>query len=314
MTYSTGNNILAADYNTLTTATNSVNEVYADTHSGATTLGTFADYGYGQTAMTSVSATQNITAAQWSTLFTNMRACATHQGSSIVPPVPASGPNIGVAVAALNTPTTMAAAVTTLRSSRINLAVGQSTLTVGSNFVQNAATIPWNNLLVFTFQVEFGSWNNARYFFNSGGVLQFNGSYAPTSTPDDVAWASMLTNMSPLKFNWNSTVGGSGPGGTAIGFYGLTTTYQDIYNRAHGGGDSYSANFVLIQCKYNTTAGVNGRLDFRVALNDNGVGHPLKSGTTTYHMDNVRSTGAIVYPGPAVTVASVGTNGGWSLT
>lgn len=315
MTYITGGNVQAVDYNTFSTLAASINEVFADLHSGATTIGTFADYGYGQTpALTSVIAGNSILSAKWSELFDAMRDCGTHQNTIVSPPVPGSNPTAGGSIAAYNTPSTLASIVALLRTNRHNLAGGQTLLTLGSNFAQPGGAQPWTNTLTWNYQVNFSSWNNARYFFNSGGSLNLNGSYAPNVTPEDAQWVSMFATMSPLVFNWNSTTPFSGTGGTAIGFYNLTTSYQTVYLKAFGSGYYYSTSTITVQAKFNAAAGTNGLVDFRIILTDGDPYPDSKSTTTTYRVDNVKSAGVIVYPGPAVTVAAVGANNGFVAT
>lgn len=318
MTYATGGTIQAADYNTFATGATSINEVFADLHSGATTLGTFADFGYGQTpALTSVTASTSVLASQWASLFQVIRKCGTHQGTTVVPPLPVSDPVIGDTIAAFNTPTTLAALINTLRTNRHNLAVGQSTLTTGTTNTQPGPTIPWTNTLTFNYRVDFGSWNNARYFFNSGGYLALNGAYSPIVTPEDSQWSSMLVTMSPLVFNWNSTTPNSSTGGTSLGFYNLTTSPQTIYQKTFGGGGYYSTSLIQVSANLPNTAGTNGLIDFSIQLIDNDSSLPKdpKNGTTTYRIDNLRASGASVsYPGPAVSVSTIGANSGFIST
>jgi hypothetical protein len=315
MTYITGGNVQAADYNTFATLAASINEVFADLHSGATTIGAGADYGYGQTpALTSVVAGNSILATEWAALYDAMRDCGTHQGTAVSPPVPGSNPIAGGDITAYNTPSTFAAVVALLRTNRHNLAGGQTLLTVGSNFVQPGGANPWTNTLTWNYRVDFSSWNNARYFFNSGGSLNLNGSYSPNSTPEDAQWISMFATMSPLVFNWNSTSPFSGTGGTAIGFYNLTTSYQTIYFKTYGSGYYYVNSSITVQAKLNAAAGTNGLVDFRIILTDADPTPDVKTSTTTYRVDNVKSAGVIVYPGPAVTVSSVGANSGFVAT
>lgn len=315
MTYITGGNVEAADYNTFATLAASINEVFADLHSGATTIGAGADYGYGQTpALTSVVAGNSILASEWAALYDAMRSCGTHQGTVVSPPVPVVDPSAGDSVTAYNTPSTFASIVALLRTNRHVLAGGQTLLTLGSNFVQPGGASPWTNTLTWNYQVDFGSWNNARYFFNSGGTLNLNGSYSPNVTPEDAQWVSMFAAMSPLVFSWDSTTAFSGGGGTAIGFYGLTTSYQTIYLKAFGGGGYYSTSTITVQAKYNAAAGTNGLVDFRIILTDGDVTPNPKTSLTTYRVDNVKSAGVIAYPGPAVTVAAVGANNGFIAT
>lgn len=312
MTYATGGPIEAFDYNTFATLSGSMNQVYADLYPGATTLPN-AGYGYGQTpALVPVAIGDDILASEWEALFETMRKSGTHQGTTVVPPLPVGNPIPGDLIEAFNSPTAFADLVALLHTNRFNLAPLQSTLLIGSNFVQGVPS--WTSSLVFTCQVNFGSWNNARYFFNSGGSLNLNGTYSPVSTPEDTQWSSMLTAMSPLVFDYNSTTPNSGTGGTSIGFYNLTTTYQTLYNKTYGSGYYYSTSYVRVEGKYAAAAGTNGLIDLKISLINTDPTPNLKTSTTTYRLDNVRATGAITYPGPAVTVSAIGANNGFTAT
>jgi len=312
MTYVTGGPIQALDYNTFATLTGGMNEVFADMHSGATTLPN-AGFGYGQLpALVSVAAGDAVAASEWANLFDTMRTVGTHQGTTVVPPLPVSDPIIGDIIAAYNTPSTLTALAALLQTNRFNLAAGQSTIVTGSNFTQPAGAKPWTTSLTFTYQVDFGSWNNARYFFNSGGSLNLNGSYSPIVTPEDTQWAAMLTAMSPLVFNYASTTPNTGAGGTSLGFYNLTTSYQTLYQQAYGGGGYYTASYVQLEGKLSAAAGTNGLVDFRVKLVDADASPNSKTTTTVYHIDNKKSSGLVTYPGPAVVVSSVGANSGFT--
>ena len=71
MTYSAGNTILDDDYNGFK---DDVNTMWS-TGSGSN--------GYGQTAVSAVSAGSTITATQWATLLSRISSAASHQGTSI---------------------------------------------------------------------------------------------------------------------------------------------------------------------------------------------------------------------------------------
>lgn len=312
MTYAAGSDILASDYNGFAAI---MNELFADSHSGATTLPN-AGFGYGQgSTISNVLASSNITAAQWGSLFDTIRKTGTHQGTTTVPPLPASNPLANTDIITYNTPSTLSTLLALLQTNKFNLAIGQSTLVVGTNYDNVSSLVtPWTNTLTWNYQVDFSTWNNARYFFNSGGTLNLNGSYAPVSTPEDTQWSTMLTNMSPLVFNYNSTTPNTGSGGTAIGFYGLTTSYQTIYTVTFGGGGYYTNSFIQVQAKLNAAAGTNGKIDFTILLNDQDVSPDSKSNTTTYHVDYRMASGVnVAYPG-TVSVATVGANNGFIAT
>lgn len=287
MSYNTGGVIQASDYNTLGA---SVNELFSDLHSGATTIPTMS-YGYGQTpALESVSAGTNITADKWAALFQNVRNCGIHQGTTTVPPLPASGPIASSDIVAYSSISTL---LTTLQANRYNLAVGQSSATFGTQYSGSGT---WLSSLTYTFQVDFGSWNNARYFFNSGGFLGINGSYTSPSTPVEISWSNALTAMTVLKFTGTSTTPGSGSGGTSIGFYNLTPAYQTIYQANTAGAGYYSTSFIRVSARV-PNPGANGLVDFEILLDDTDPTPESKSALIKFWCDNTKSSGAIVYPG-----------------
>ena len=72
------------------------------------------------------------------------------------------------------------------------------------------------------------------------------------------------------------------------------------------GGGYYSASNILVQAKLMAAAGTNGQVQFTVAMIDGDVTPTSKTNTTTYHIDNLRATGAVVYPGAAVVVTNQG--------
>lgn len=314
MTYIAGGNILAADYNTFSTLAGSMNEVLADLYSGATSLPTAA-YGYGRTpALTSVVAGTAITAAQWAELFEAMRDCGTHQGTVVVPPVPSVDPASGDVIESFNSPSTLASVVALLNTNRHNLAVGQTTVIAGTSY---AGVSTWTNELIYSFQVDFSSWNNARYFFNTGGSIQINGSYPGAATPVEIAWSNAISSpTSPFTFNWNSTDAATGSNDAPlypIGFWKestndpLTTSYQILYRKAIGGA-YVATSFVQIEAKLAAVAGTNGLVDFRIRLIDGDVTPDLKAAGVTFQINNAVSVGTVPYSGPAVII----TNGGFT--
>ena len=73
MSYSQGGLIAATDYNNFLTGTNQLNTVWG------TGVGTA---GYGQTALSTVSAGGTVTAAQWASLINTLNSALTHQSGS----------------------------------------------------------------------------------------------------------------------------------------------------------------------------------------------------------------------------------------
>ena len=314
MTYSSGSSILANDYNAFATSTNSINQIYCDLYPGATTLPN-AGYGYGQTPIAvPVAVGENVTANQWTLLFNRLKKVGAHQGTPVVPPLPGTPPGYyttGTPAGTVDVPTAsstvtaytgLGTLLSTLDANRFKISPSQLTYTAGVN---RPSSSPWAHTQTFSYTADFGTWDNARYFFNSGGRLLLNGSYAPTGSADAV-WATLLSNMSPLSFNYNSTTPGSGTNsGTGAGFYGLTTTPQAIYTKtaATGGHYYYSAIYVTVNAWLGAAAGTAGSnvVHFSVELVDAEALVILKHGITTYRLDKSTATGAnVAYPGSVI--------------
>jgi hypothetical protein len=317
MSYTPGGIIQAADYNTLATLSGSINELYADLHSGSVrdslTYPVLANdpttFGYGQTSivLTSAAASLPVQAIKWANLFQVVQACAVHQGSAVVPPLPGTAPanitlpNAGDTIISYATPpgaiTAMAIA---LRDNRFNVAPAQSTLIPGTQYPSSSS---WTTLLQYTYQVDFSSWNNARYFFNAGGFLGLNGSYPSASSPIEIAWKDAIDRMSTLKFTWSGVTPGSGGGATSNGFYSLTTSYQTLYQKSLG-ASYYTTSYILVEAKLNAAPGTNGLIDFRVSLVDGDLTPDLKTGAISFWVDNSKSAAAVTYPGPSVAISA----------
>lgn len=306
MTYTVGGNIQSTDYNTFATLSSGMNELFADTHSGATTLPN-AGYGYGMPSLSPVAALAPIGAAEWNLLFSAMRSSGLHQGTTVTPPIPATGPVAGTDIKAVTSAATLSSLIALLKTNKLNVALGQTTLHAGTAYPN---TTPWASSLVYTTSVDFGSWNNARYFFNAGGSVLINGAYTGSGgSAAELAWATLIASMSPLKFNYTTTTPNSGSNAilAPVGFYGLTTTYQDVFKKyiTGGGGVYYGTNYILVRAKLSSAAGTNGKIDFTISLRDGNSLPASKTGTTTYTISSLRSAAPVAYPG-AYTVTSGG--------
>lgn len=126
----------------------------------------------------------------------------------------------------------------------------------------------WNGILYHQVTVTFTTSLQARYFFNSGGQIRFNAYRTGTaSTTKDTEWTNMLGNntspsgMGTIFFDHTQTgtvagtaaVGRTGTG-SAIGFYDLTTTNQQIFITTAAAG-VYLENDYNIRARLNTAFG-----------------------------------------------------------
>jgi hypothetical protein len=109
----------------------------------------------------------------------------------------------------------------------------------------------WNSILTHEIFVDFSNYDAARYFFNAGGEIIITPSLAGSSTEaKTVAWRSLLNDIiKEVRFNYQRTTStGTSPTTVNIGFYQLTTTYQQIFIKSSS--PSYSENFYRIRARF----------------------------------------------------------------
>jgi len=91
-------------------------------------------------------------------------------------------------------------------------------------------TTQWTDKLNGEIKWTFNSYNHARYFFNSGGLLSGALEMSGGSTAGYYNWADVINEMGTLNLTWdnvfesNATTGGTSEG---KGFYNLTQYYGD---------------------------------------------------------------------------------------
>ena len=250
MTYTSGSLIVATDYNGFVndTAGANVNGIWA---TGAT------DKGYGQTAISTVAATNTITATQWASLVNNLASLGSHQGTAITSrAAPTAGTTISI-LSALNTD------LTNCTTNRGNAAGSGSQYTgwTGTNSKTSSTTGAFT--ITFTNTVTFPSAAQARYFWNAGGLVKIQVGKSATGQTGDPEWNDLATTLCGAIFisggvATQSIAGTSYTGTTKIGGTGTPTTLDTTtgwYDLTAGAGattvykqfaDSspYTANYI----------------------------------------------------------------------
>jgi len=280
MTYSSGGLIQATDYNGFvsTTVGVNINDIWS---TGA------SDKGYGQSAISTVSAAGTITATQWATLVNTLSSLGSQTGTTLTArSAPTAGTLISV-LAAVNTDITN---VTTNRNNAV--AVGsQFTGWTGTNS-KTAATSGATWSIVFTNTVTFASANAARYFFNGGGLIKLDVSKTATGALGDPEWndlagtlcgdiyisgAGTAHTIAAVSYTGTTKVGGTGTPATlqtTLGWYNLTTSDQIIYKQ-FADTSPYTANFIQHQAK-TATSGTQLVITTTWSASD---GDPISGGT-----------------------------------
>jgi hypothetical protein len=219
MTYSAGSTILASDYNTFTTSSGGLNDIWA-TGSG--------DKGWGQTAFTSAAIGGTVTATQWATLVNNLSTAGTQTNTVLTSrTAPTTGTTISILAA-------LSADITSVTTNRGNAAAsgtqyGTFSGTTSKTTATGAGTTSWT--ITFTHTITFASADQARYFWNAGGIVRIAMGKSSTGTDKDADWNTFVGTVGTLNMTGrvNSTsqtiAATSYSGFTRVGGTGTPGTY-----------------------------------------------------------------------------------------
>ena len=262
MAYSQGGLIEATDYNNLigtspSSTTNKINTVWSVGSGSA---------GYGQTALSTVSVAGTVTATQWATLINTLNSALTHQSGS------GSGISATTAGSTINYLSTLSTNINTSYTNRLTFASNSAVIAgTGLTAAWTSGTTSSTLTRSIGIKAAFGSADQARYFFNSGGRLKYNVSAAQNAsttsrTNEIISLAAFLGGVGIFGANTNG--GRSGTGGTlgtndtAKGYW--TGTYNANVNivSVTSTTANYTSDTGTIAVKMDGTQGSN---------NDNGA-------------------------------------------
>jgi hypothetical protein len=238
---SSGNKILATDYNSIQSQ---VSDVLGTGYTGS------VNAGYGQTVTSSqLSVGTKIQAVHFANLAIDLNKIAGHQGTTItLPTITAGNKDLATDTNSFST------ASSTLFTNRFNITSGQfSTETLSTATRTTTWGAPATATITHSITVTFASNAHARNFFNAAGKISFTASRTGgAGTTQNTSWTNLLSTMGTINLNYNSTsTTGSGTG-SAIGWYQLTTTAQTIFSRY--GSAPYAANDYRITAATNVGA------------------------------------------------------------
>ena len=267
MTYSSGNTILAADYNGFVNTVNSVVGPSASYQSGD---------GYGDSALSTVSASATVNASSWASLIDAVKKAATHQGTTVN--LPGTNPATGDTIEALDGSTAgsgtlnLSQAVTDINTNKANVDASEQTTVAGSTASTRSGT--WgtggSETITAEIYVQFSNRNHIDGFFNAGGEIHLTFQHPNGSSAQDDAWRTIFsTAIGTLKLEKGAT-SRTGNAGTiaTLGYTSLTSSYQAMYTGTNIGGGAYGANDVNVTAKLDQT---NHRVYFTISLVDQSV-------------------------------------------
>jgi|TARA_B110000967_G_C18849803_1_gene544005 hypothetical protein len=131
--------------------------------------------------------------------------------------------------------------------------------------ISSARSSAWNGLLTHEITVTFDDAAHKRYFFNTGGEIRVSANNTGASTPKGLDWNQLCSQVGTIKFAAETTTSTTG-GGTSIGNYGLTSAFQDIYQKVGSGTYSavYAGNIYTVKAR----SDIDTRIIFRIEFND----------------------------------------------
>ncbi len=234
MSYSQGGLIEATDYNGFAA---SVNALWGN-GSG--------NRGYGQSnTLSTVAATNTVTATQWATLINRIDSMRQHQSGVT------SGltlPNAGDTIAFLST---LSGQISTIDTNRLSRNVGTVQLATAN------ASGTWNGTVqaVRECRFTFSSANAMRYFFNAGGTVTFN------------TFNSSFSGNTKST-NWNTVANSASATVTPSVFWNnLGTTNFQIASFSGSGAD-YNLNLLRLQARLNAAPGSSTQIILRAQFDD----------------------------------------------
>ena len=252
MTYTSGSLIVATDYNGFVndTAGANVNGIWA---TGAT------DKGYGQTAISTVAATNTITATQWASLVNNLASLGSHQGTAITS---RAAPTVGTTISILSAVNTDLTNCTTNRGNAAGSG-SQYTGWTGTNSKTSSTTGAFT--ITFTNTITFASDAAARYFWNAGGLVKIQVGKSATGQTGDPEWNDLATTLcgaifisgrvnsaaqtiAGTSYSGTKQVGGTGTPATlatTTGWYDLTAgAGATIVYKQFADSSPYTSNYI----------------------------------------------------------------------
>ena len=260
-----------------------------------------ATRGYNQTVLSSDVFTGNqITRAQWDLLKTDIINILYHQNGELPNIVTVNSGDV-IIYGAGHPNTNYDTLLATAEANRFSVAASQSTVTSRGAATYTSA---WSSSAQFTLTVTFGTADQGRYFFNSGGKIRLNTVISGgTGNAQHNAWVNFLNSVGIRSFGADTD--------PSINYYTLTNSFQTYYQSSLS--TPYSANNYRLEARTNVSNNSTGTatiLTLRVTLTDAYVptgAAPAPSdqvdGTMTISVEELKAAGTL-FPSGSFSITS----------
>lgn len=264
MTYSSGSLIQASDYNTFVgNTTAGLNRVWS---TGA------GDAGWGQPTISTASTGGTVAATQWASLVNNLSSSGSQSNTTVTTrTAPTTGTTIGILA-------NVATNITSITTNRGNAAAsgteygvftGNVSKTTATGNLYNAWQINW------THTITFPSADQARYFWNAGGIVRIKYGKSSTGTDCDPDWNTFVGQCGTINItgrvnDTSQTIAGQaytgttrlgGTGGTqttlatTTGWYNLTGVATTMF-QLNNATDPYTGEYIFTLASVNVAGTV----------------------------------------------------------
>ena len=234
------------------------------------------DSGWGQNLVSSaVTEGTKVTVGQYTNLRYDIINSYRHIfGSDPVPVTVLEGGSIRFS--AVDAPvTTYDTIANTIVSNRFTVAASQSAT---QNFTPVSTSWPgpygstWNSLISSTITVTFATANQARHFFNSGGLVKISASRTATTlvTTQATQWTTLLLSAGTQSFGGNTPTAGMPGSSNGQNWYRCTNSFQQWSSTS--GSSPYGSNSLQIDARCDQPDNSTGSariLQLRVRFVDN---------------------------------------------
>jgi len=218
------------------------------------------DAGWGQTDIATVSASGVVTATQWATIVNNLATSGTQTSTTLTS---RTAPVTGNIINILANVSTDITSVTTNRGNAAASGTEYGTFsgTTSKTTATGSGQAAWS--ITFTHTVTFPSANQARYFWNAGGIVRLKYGKSSTGTDNDPEWNTFAGQCGTINLTgrvnaatqtiaaqaYTGTTRLSGTGGTqttlatTTGWYDLTASPATIF-QLNNSTSPYSGEYI----------------------------------------------------------------------
>jgi hypothetical protein len=164
--------------------------------------------------------------------------------------------------------------------------------------ISSARASTWNGLIIHEVTVTFSSADARRFFFNTAGEIRLSANNTGASTPKGLDWSQLCSQVGTIKFGAETTVSTNG-GGSSVGNYDLTSSFQNIYQKIGSGTYSavYAGNIYTVKARSDIDTRIIFRIEFNDVVFDNNVDNNV-DGRLESTLQHYRANGDVTVTAP----------------